>query len=78
MTGIGNVEVKDALAVKELTASKLTLTALTTSSAIEVANGTAVVTISSVAPAGVGTATISKWLQFTDSAGVVCYIPVWT
>ena len=57
---------------------ELILTKLITSSAIEVANGTANITISNVAPAGVGTATISKWLQFTGSDGVIYYIPVWT
>lgn len=42
------------------------------------ANGTANVTISNVAPAGVGTATISKWLTIKDNAGTVYYIPAWT
>lgn len=42
------------------------------------ANGTATVTISNVAPAGVGTATISKWLTVKDNAGTVYYIPAWT
>jgi hypothetical protein len=42
------------------------------------ANGTATVTISNVAPAGVGTATISKWLTVKDDAGTVYYIPAWT
>lgn len=64
---------EDVLISKELVLNKL----LTTSN-IEVANAAQNVTISNVAPAGVGTATISKWLQFTDSAGTVCYIPVWT
>lgn len=57
---------------------ELVLNKLLTTSTIEVANGTANVTISNVAPAGVGTATISKWLQFTGSDGVIYYIPVWT
>lgn len=42
------------------------------------ANGTGAVTITALAPAGVGTATISKWLTITDNAGVVMYIPVFT
>lgn len=42
------------------------------------ANGTATVTISNLAPAGVGTATISKWLTVKDDAGTVYYIPAWT
>lgn len=61
-----------------LTPKELFLNKLFTTSTIEVANGSANVTISNVAPAGVGTATISKWLQFTGSDGVVYYIPVWT
>lgn len=72
-TDATNAVVQDTIAVKELVLNKLL-----TTSAIEVANGTANVTISNVAPAGVGTATISKWLQFTGSDGVVYYIPVWT
>ena len=42
------------------------------------ANGTNTVTISNVAPSGVGTATISKWLTVKDNAGTVYYIPAWT
>jgi len=42
------------------------------------ANGTANVTISNVAPAGVGTATISKWFTVKDSGGTVYYLPAWT
>ena len=71
--GKANAEVIDAAAIKDLQLSKLTLT-----SAMETANATAVVTISNVAPAAVGTATISKWLTLTDSAGTVYYIPMWT
>ena len=41
------------------------------------ANGTANVTISNVAPAGVGTATISKWLP-VNVDGTTYYIPMWT
>jgi len=36
------------------------------------------VTISNVAPSGVGTATITKWLTVTDDGGTVMYIPAWT
>ena len=42
-----------------------------------VANSTNTVTISNVAPGGVGTATISKWLPI-DVAGTIYYIPMWT
>jgi len=42
------------------------------------ANASGTVTISNVAPSGVGTATISKWLTVTDNSGVVMYIPAWT
>jgi hypothetical protein len=45
--------------------------------AVIVANATANVTISNVAPAAVGTATISKWLKITI-ADVDYYIPLWT
>lgn len=40
-------------------------------------NGAANVTISNVAPAGVGTATISAWLSI-DVAGTTYFIPCWT
>jgi len=63
----------DVLAPRELVLNKLI-----TTSAIEVANATQTITISALGPAGIGTATISKWLQFTGSDGVVYYIPVWT
>jgi hypothetical protein len=42
------------------------------------ANASGTVTISGVAPSGVGTATISKWLTVTDDSGTVMYIPAWT
>ena len=42
------------------------------------ANASGAVTISNVAPSGVGTATISKWLTVTDNSGTVMYIPAWT
>ena len=42
------------------------------------ANASGTVTISNVAPSGVGTATITKWLTLTDNSGVVMYIPAWT
>lgn len=41
------------------------------------ANGTGTVTISNVAPAGVATATITKWLRIDDGSGVDSYMPVW-
>lgn len=40
-------------------------------------NGSATVTISNVAPAGVGTATISKWLPI-NIGGTMYYVPLWT
>ena len=43
----------------------------------DVANGANTVTISNVAPAGVGTATIDSWLV-VDIAGTRKYIPMWT
>ncbi len=43
-----------------------------------VSNGTETVTISNVAPSGVGTATISGWLVIKNSAGTDVYIPFWT
>lgn len=42
-----------------------------------VPNGVANVTISNVAPAGVGTATISAWLAI-EVNGTIYYIPCWT
>jgi hypothetical protein len=64
MTGGGvNTEV---LAPKEIDAS-----------AMAVANASATVTISSVAPAAVGTATISKWIKVKID-NVDYYIPAWT
>ncbi len=41
------------------------------------ANGTETVTISNVAPAAVGTATISAWFEI-DVNGTKYYIPGWT
>ena len=63
----------DALAVKELLVKNgkiRVVDALT-------ANATANVTISNVAPAAVGTATISAWLE-VDVGGTAYYIPCWT
>ena len=42
------------------------------------ANASNTVTISNLAPAGVGTATIGKWLTVKDNSGTVYYIPAWT
>lgn len=55
-----------AIAVKELDVS-----------AIVEANAGNTVTISNVAPAGVGTATISAWMKVTVQ-GVIYYIPMFT
>jgi hypothetical protein len=41
-------------------------------------NASGNVTISNVAPSGVGTATISKWIRLLDNNGTVLYIPCWT
>ena len=41
------------------------------------ANATATVTISNVAPAAVGTATISSWLPISVG-GTLYFIPMWT
>lgn len=41
------------------------------------ANGTEAVTISNVAPSGVGTATISAWLKVNVS-GAEYFLPMWT
>lgn len=40
-------------------------------------NATANVSITNVAPAAVGTATISKWLKI-DIGGIYYFIPMWT
>ena len=42
------------------------------------ANGSNNVTISNIAPAGVTTATISKWFTLKDNNGTVYYMPAWT
>ena len=69
-----NQEVHDSIAVRDLLSIKngklKVVDALT-------ANATANVTISNVAPAAVGTATISAWLEI-DVAGTKYYIPCWT
>lgn len=67
-------EVVDSLAVRDLLAlsnGKFKIVDALT------ANGSEGVTISSVAPAAVGTATISAWLEI-DVAGTKYYIPCWT
>ena len=71
-TPTGTVAVAEALRIQMDGTLKLSNAASWT------ANGTATVTISNVAPAGVGTATISKWLTITDNAGTVMYIPAFT
>jgi len=65
---IDSLEVKDILGFKN---GKLKVVNSLT------ANATANVTISNVAPAAVGTATITAWLEI-DIAGVKHYIPCWT
>ena len=66
------VDVIPSIAVKELIMANgsIKVPSLT-------ANHTANVTISNVAPAAVGTATISAWLEI-DVAGTKYYIPCWT
>lgn len=72
-------DVKDVLHVKELIANAITLDAITVidSSGQVANNGTETVTISNVAPAAVGTPTISKWLKIIVG-GTDFYIPMWT
>lgn len=43
-----------------------------------IANGSGSVTIGNVAPSGVGTATIGKWLKVKDDVGTEYFIPAWT
>ena len=76
--GQNGAVVIDALAVKELIPTKLNLIAVNTTATIEVANSNTNITISNVGAAGIGTATIKGWLQFTGSDGVVNYIPYWS
>ena len=47
------------------------------SSGVLSSNGTANVSITNVAPAGVTTATISKWMVI-DDGGTTYFIPMWT
>jgi len=70
--GFAGAEVVDAIAPKEicLLNGKIRVNALT-------ANASETVTISNVAPAAVGTATISAWLEI-DVGGTAYYIPCWT
>ena len=65
-------EVIPSLAVKELELENgsITVPSLT-------ANATANVSITNVAPAAGGTATISAWLEI-DVGGTKYYIPCWT
>jgi len=66
------IETKDALNIKELHIQNgsIRLPSVT-------ANAAQNVTISNVGCAGIGTATISGWLEIVV-AGVTYYIPVWT
>ena len=54
----------------------IVLQTLDVSAAVE-ANASQTITISNLGPAGIGTATISKWLKVTDQ-GKVFYITMWT
>lgn len=69
-----NQDVVDSIAVRDILGIKngklKIVDALT-------ANATANVSITNVAPAAVGTATISAWLEI-DVAGTAYYIPCWT
>ena len=51
-----------------------------TESVVVTPNGSNNVTISNVAPATVGTATIAKWLRVDDGTpnGTAYFIPMWT
>ena len=40
-------------------------------------NGSQTITISNVGPAGIGTATIGKWLKIYVN-GTLYYVPMWT
>ena len=42
------------------------------------ANGTAAVSLTALAPAGVTTATVTKWLKLRDDTGTIVYVPAWT
>ena len=66
------IETKDALNVKELHIKNGSIR-LPSVTAIAAGN----ITISNVGCAGIGTATISGWLEI-DVAGVKYYIPCWT
>ena len=63
---------------KELVTNLLTTGIITLRADAETANASQAITISNVGPAGVGTATISKWLTIVGSDGVTYYIPMWT
>lgn len=60
---------------------KVSTDKLTVASTIDVsdveANASQTITISNVGAAGIGTATIAKWLKVTQG-GTVYYIPMWT
>lgn len=68
----------DVINVKELIANDLEIKEKLIIEDIIEANGTETVTISNLAPAGVGTATISRWLKVRNAAGTNFYIPMWT
>ena len=71
-------DVKDVLHVKELITNELQINEVPVIGANVVqSNGTENVTISNVGPAGIGTATISRWMQVTFN-DIKYYIPMWT
>lgn len=74
-------DVKDVLHVKELVVEDLKVEAdegVNITKATTASNSTANVTISNVAPAAVGTATISKWLRIVIKGDDTYYIPMWS
>ena len=68
-------DVIKALSVKEI--NDLSRLNIQGEGSIWVANATNTVTISNVAPAAVGTATIAKWMK-VNQGGTDYYIPMWT
>lgn len=41
-------------------------------------NGSATVTLTNIAPVGVTTATVARWMIVRSKAGTVYYVPMWT
>lgn len=67
-------EVKDSLVIRDKLSIKNGKLKIVDSLT---ANATEAVSITNVAPAAVGTATISAWFEI-DVAGTTYYIPAWT